>query len=349
MMYNDVPFDPSNPFPGELYNYPGDSPNVYEGVVVDYEGDEVTPENLLKVLTGDESTGKKVLKSTEKDNIFVYYSDHGATDLLAMPAASKHVEDYGNLYRDDLYKAIVKMHEKRMYNKMVFYVEACYSGSMFINYPTDLNVVAITAANDMESSWGEFCGSTVKGVYMGTCLSDEFSNAWMHHVDVTKGQASETLAQQYDYLVDEVTGSNVSVYGDFSFMDDLIGEFIGYPTTRNQRRRFRSQEYKNTQKWDSRDNRLLFLQFKANHTTGAEHDKWVVEVNKELERRRTVDTYFHSLTSDPSMFKPAKQAKNMSCYKRAIARFEKTVGYSDYALKYYDVLANMCNIDSSAF
>ena len=71
MMYNDVPFDPSNPFPGELYNYPGNSPNVYEGVVVDYEGDEVTPENLLKVLTGDESTGKKVLKSTEKDNIFV--------------------------------------------------------------------------------------------------------------------------------------------------------------------------------------------------------------------------------------------------------------------------------------
>ena len=70
-MYNDVPFDPSNPFPGELYNYPGNSPNVYEGVVVDYEGDEVTPENLLKVLTGDESTGKKVLKSTEKDNLMV--------------------------------------------------------------------------------------------------------------------------------------------------------------------------------------------------------------------------------------------------------------------------------------
>ena len=49
------------------------------------------------------------------------------------------------------------------------------------------------------------------------------------------------------------------------------------------------------------------------------------------------------------MFKPAKQAKDMSCYKRAIARFEKTVGYSDYALKYYDVLANMCNTDSNAF
>ena len=39
MMYNDVPFDEkNNPYPGKLYNRPGDdSPDVYEGVVIDYE------------------------------------------------------------------------------------------------------------------------------------------------------------------------------------------------------------------------------------------------------------------------------------------------------------------------
>ena len=115
MMYNDVLYDPLNPFPGELYNYPGDSPNVYEGIVIDYEGEDVTPENLIKVLLGDESTGKKVLKSTETDNIFFYYSDHGAPDLLAMPVdTSIHPESRGYLYSDDLYDAVVTMHDKRV-------------------------------------------------------------------------------------------------------------------------------------------------------------------------------------------------------------------------------------------
>ena len=351
MMYNDVPYDPLNPFPGELYNYPGDSPNVYEGIVIDYEGEDVTPENLIKVLLGDESTGKKVLKSTETDNIFFYYSDHGAPDLLAMPVdTSIHPESSGYLYSDDLYDAVVTMHDKRMYNKFVFYIEACYSGSMFMNYPTDLNVVAVTAANPDESSYAEFCGSdaVVKDVYLDTCLSDEFSNAWMHHVDETQGQATETLEQQFEYLVNTVMMSEVSQYGDLSFQDDVIGEFIGYPTRRN-RRNIRSRNVRSTQKWDSRDNKLLFLQFKANRTTGAEHDKWIAEVSKELERRRTVEAYFHSLTSEPSMFRIAKHANHLDCYKRAIAQFEKDIGYSDYALKYYDVLANMCNANPNAF
>ena len=86
MMYNDVPFYPTNPFPGKLFNRPGDdSPDVYEGVVVDYKTEEVSPENLIKVLTGDESAGGKVLKSTKDDNVFLFFSDHGGPDILALP------------------------------------------------------------------------------------------------------------------------------------------------------------------------------------------------------------------------------------------------------------------------
>ena len=152
MMYNDVPLAKANPFPGELYNRPGDdSPDVYDGVVVDYEGEDVNVENLLKVLVGDESTGKKVLNSTAEDNVFLFYSNHGGPDILGMPTA-------GYLYSKDLLDAIQTMHEKQMYNKFVLYVEACYSGSMFLNLPEDLNVVAVTAANDQESRWCWYCG-----------------------------------------------------------------------------------------------------------------------------------------------------------------------------------------------
>ena len=83
MMANDVATSSENPFPGQLYNHPGDDvPDVYKGVIVDYEGKQNTPENFMKVLLGDESAGGKVLKSTENDNVFFFFSDHGGPNVL---------------------------------------------------------------------------------------------------------------------------------------------------------------------------------------------------------------------------------------------------------------------------
>ena len=99
---------------------------------------------------------------------------------------------------------------------------------MFLNLPEDLNVVAITAANDKESSYGWYCGSesVVKGKQVGPCLGDEFSVYWMEDAD--KGEEeTETLDEQFHRLVSGVTKSHVSIYGDQSFMNDVIGEYIG--------------------------------------------------------------------------------------------------------------------------
>merc|ERR1711957_129791 len=51
-----------------------------------------TPENFQKVLTGV-STGNKVLKSTSEDNVFVFFSDHGAAGLIAFPSSQLHKSD----------------------------------------------------------------------------------------------------------------------------------------------------------------------------------------------------------------------------------------------------------------
>jgi len=50
------------------------------------------------------------------------------------------------------------MHDNKMYQELVFYLEACESGSMFEGILKDnLNIYAITAANAEESSWGTYC------------------------------------------------------------------------------------------------------------------------------------------------------------------------------------------------
>ena len=89
LSYNDVAKHWSNPFRGKLFNKPtkkGEKGvDVNDGCVVDYEGKKVTAENILKVLSGDESAGGKVLKSTENSKVFFYYADHGAPGLLGTP------------------------------------------------------------------------------------------------------------------------------------------------------------------------------------------------------------------------------------------------------------------------
>lgn len=86
MHYDDIANDPENPYPGTVINKPGGK-DVYHGVPKDYTKDEVTPQNAIKILNGDKglkSKGKKVIESTDKDHIFIYFADHGAPGLGEM-------------------------------------------------------------------------------------------------------------------------------------------------------------------------------------------------------------------------------------------------------------------------
>lgn len=103
--------------------------------------------------------GKPVLRSTNEDRVFVYFADHGGVGLVAMPAGDP-------VYAQDLIDTLRYMWTNDMYKELVFYMEACESGSMFEGLlPTDANIYATTAANSHESSYGTYCGrnSSVDG------------------------------------------------------------------------------------------------------------------------------------------------------------------------------------------
>ena len=337
MMYNDVASSSENPFPGELYNHPGDDvPDVYKGVVVDYEGKDNTPETFMKVLLGDESTGKKVLKSTEEDNVFLFFSDHGGSDVLCWPSSDLGKEDFQNTLK--------KMHEKKMYKHFVLYIEACYSGSMGVGFPEDLGITIVTAANDRESSWGWYCGeeAVVKGKNIGSCLGDEFSVFWMEDTD--KGeQKTETLEEQWTRIKAGVTKSHASRYGDVSFSQDLIGEYVGFPE---------KKVYKEVpvEAWDSRDNKMLYFRHKYLTSTGAEKRKYEKLYLEEVSLRQQIDRYFNSIAKADRLYSAYPgPVKDFNCYKAGIAQMEAIFGRNDYQFKYYNVLANMCNENPLVF
>lgn len=164
--------------------------------MIDYKGANVTSDNFLAVLEGDEKrvNGQKVLKSTEKSRVFVYFTDHGAPGLLAFPR--------DELYADKLNKTLQKMFDSKMYDQMVIYIEACESGSMFDGIlDPKIKIYAMTASNPFESSWGTYCypDDIVNGLNLGTCLGDEFSVNWME--DTEKHNAKkETLEKQFEIV-----------------------------------------------------------------------------------------------------------------------------------------------------
>lgn len=51
------------------------------------------------------------------------------------------------LFKGKLVKAFKSMFENKKYNKLTFYLESCYSGSMFTTLPDDINVYAVSASN----------------------------------------------------------------------------------------------------------------------------------------------------------------------------------------------------------
>jgi legumain len=200
LAYDDIAHSRENPFPGQMFNKPNGQ-DVYAGCNIDYSGKYVTPENFLAVIKGDASGIKggngKVLKSDKKSKVFINFADHGAPGLIAFPSTY--------LYADAFNSAITYMHENKMYEKMVIYIEACESGSMFDGLlANDINVYATTAANDSESSWAAYCypDDVVNGTHTNTCLGDLYSVNWME--DTENNDASkETFTTQFTTVKSE--------------------------------------------------------------------------------------------------------------------------------------------------
>ena len=345
MAYDDVANSSSNPFPGQLFNKTNGT-NVYDASVVDYKGGDVTAENFLAVLTGDEATaGGKVLKSTEESNVFVYYTDHGAPNLVAFPSG-------GYLYADKLNDAFETMKNKKMFKQLTFYMEACESGSMFPSLTSDGGIYGITASNATESSWASYCGSeaVVNGKNIGSCLGDLFSTNWMEDTDkaITAGNMdTETLEQQYDTVKQETTRSPVLKFGDFSFTSEAIGDFEGADNAVSMidSLLFRTEslftdEQSTLQHVDQRDAHLHYLTNKVMTEGGDENHAALME---EVTLRSFYDNTFKTAFPGLLIGDLETELEDYDCYRFLIDSFENSCGkFNDYGFKYARYLRHTC-------
>ena len=353
--YDDVANNSRNPFKGQIFNKP-DGNDVYAGVVIDYYAADVTPENFIAAATGDadavtktdERTTGKVLTSTENDNVYFFFSDHGSDNLIAFP--SKY------LYSDELNDALQTMYDKKMYKQVVFYLEACHAGSMFDKLlPSNINVYTTTAANPYESSYADYCGTEarINGTSIGSCLGDEYSRKFMEDIDARPGDLLKeyTMQQQYEYLVKAVTGSHVMQYGDLSIAQKSIYYFVSGETKKFLNFFKKAVNFilpnineETTMKINNENYRLEWYRMQAEQNNDMETENEYYEEVAQQGRSTKIFEIFKNEFKLPQ--RNYEDKLNFDCYRKVVNAYEKKCGMLiDRDFKFMTHIANFCSQD----
>ena len=235
MAYSTDLNDRQNPYPGMIFTDP--APNTDGDWAkygcfdhLDYTDKEINPEVFLGILSGDKegvakATGKenpKVLAATPDDTVFTYFIDHGSDELVCIGD--------GYVYAKDMIAAFKTAHEKKLYGKWVWFMEACHSGSMFENkLPADWDIYIMTSSDAHHNAYMSNCppDDAVAGKHLNTCMAGLWDNAYLDYLenkpDCTIGEIFDAVKAQ----VAKTSNQNVCEWGDMAFRDMKVSEFFG--------------------------------------------------------------------------------------------------------------------------
>jgi len=352
MQYDDLAKDPSNPYPGKIFNKPTAAGtagvDVYAGCKKDYTGAAVTPDMFVAVLTGNaaKTGGRPVLKSGPNDRVFIFFTDHGGTGIIAFPDGSL-------MTSQTLIGAINQMYSSKMYSKLVFYMEACESGSMFEGLiKPSIGVYVTTASNAVESSWGTYCppDDMVNGKAMNSCLGDLYSINWMENSD--QMGPTETLQAQFLDVRTKTTQSHVMQYGDLTWTSEPIGNYLGENSTfpfKPEVVKTESRSSSNVKSADIPMHLAYYKYLRAESTDFEARMGLAKELQQHIARRIAVDNIFMDLTTSANnkdalvlKAKTPVVCDDRCCTKLGAAFASRCGGWDDYALQYHRVIVNLC-------
>jgi len=299
------------------------------------------------VMTGDDKKtgGRPVLKSGAGDRVFIFFTDHGGTGIIAFPDGSL-------MSSTTLISAIKTMYASKMYSHLVFYMEACESGSMFEGLlSSNIGVYVTTASNAVESSWGTYCppDDMVNGKAINSCLGDLYSINWMENADLDG--PTETLQAQFLDVRTKTTQSHVMQYGDLTWTSEPIGNYLGgnHSKTFVPKVTTNSGSSSNVKSADIPMHLAYYKYLRADATDFEARAALAKELQQHINRRVAVDQVFLDLAVsagyEDAFYIKAKMpvvCDGRCCEKLSSAYAASCGGWDDYSLQYHRVIVNVC-------
>jgi len=295
----------------------------------------------------------RAITSGPEDVVFVYYADHGGPGILGLPEDQQGSNAY--IHASDIVQALQSKYDNKGFSQLVFYLEACESGSIFDGLlPSNINVYATTASNPTESSWGWYCDDSTGGDGgRGSCLGDLYSIAFMENMDVTD-LSTETLLAQYQEVANRTVKSPVMQYGDLSIDSEECSKFEG-TGGKNKTQNLYLSNSAAASGLPSRDVKLYFLRNQvARAATEAQRSIAAAALQAEVAFREAIDGRMqtiverligagHSASELAEVRSPVTD--KWQCYKDAIATFENScMPLREYGMRHGRTLANICNV-----
>jgi legumain len=237
------------------------------------------------------------------------------------------------------------MAKKKQFAKMVFYVEACESGSMFKDLlPKNINVFATTAANDHESSYACYWDDK-----RNTYLGDVYSVMWMEDSDV-ENLNKETLQKQFLIVKNETNTSHAMEFGDRTISKMMVSEFQG------KKKSLANLYYPQVplEPVASSEVPVAILRRKLSKVNSVHEE---VTLRRELDtllkhreymRRDVEQIVRRSVFNDnqvKTVFGDKQDLRNHDCYQDVTSYFSKhcyPLSKNAYALRYMYVFVNLC-------
>lgn len=234
--------DGRNKYPGEIFVERSSDPaaatdifmndNVRKNAVVDYHFSDLRPEDLADIMTGRSSDRlPHVIHPTRSSDVFFFWSGHGGNregplwgnedtqQYFGTKRIRDIVEQMGgnvtfNIFREE-------NSGQRLYRRMMFAIETCYSGRWGEALEGMQDVLVLTAANAQESSKAD-----VHDRDLGVYLSNAFARTFRRQIEA---KHDITIYNLYRELFKTTRGSHVSIYNQQlygSVYNETMNEFL---------------------------------------------------------------------------------------------------------------------------
>ncbi|KAM0907445.1 hypothetical protein ACQ4PT_016118 [Festuca glaucescens] len=296
-------------------------------------------------------------------DLYPRHATHLTTEAPLAAASAGGMPNMPYLYAGDFIKVLREKHASKSYSKMVIYVEACESGSIFEGLmPEDLNIYVTTASSANENSYGTYCPGTKPPPppeYL-TCLGDVYSVSWMEDSE-THNLKKETIKDQYEVVKKRTSGSDrvnmgshVMEYGDKTFKDEKLFLYQGFdPANANINNRLLLPGLESAV--NQRDADVLFM-WKRLSEGLEEKLRALTEIKETVLHRKHLDSsidfigkHLFGFENGPSMLEAPRSSgqplvDDWDCLKRMVRVFESHCGsLTQYGMKHMGAFANICN------
>ena len=225
--------DSRNPFAGQIFVERSSDPaaasdqfmndDVRKNAVVDYHFSDLQPADLADIMMGKKSDRlPQVISPTASSDVFFFWSGHGGSREGPLWGNEDAYEYFGkDRIRDIVAEMAGKTGGSRMYRRMMFAIETCFSGHWGEALMGQPDVLVLTAANAKESSKAD-----VHDRDLGVYLSNAFARTFRRLIG---GNNEISIYDLYRELFRTTKGSHVTIYNQQEYgsvYSEKMNEFL---------------------------------------------------------------------------------------------------------------------------